>query len=127
MRIDLDLNELNALARTLRAQDRESAVRVRRSISRSGVDLKRAMAQEASGSRHFPGVPASISYDLTFSGDTFELEVGPEIGRGQGSLAFLPYEGSPVSGPSFPDPQHLAEDEADVLARNLSEILGGAL
>jgi len=123
MRIDLDLNQINALANRLRAADRQSAVEARRSIARSGVDLKRAMAQEATGSQHFPGIPASIGYDLTFTGDTFELEVGPEIGRGQGSLAFIPYEGTPVAGPSFPDPQHLAEAEALVLGAQLESIL----
>ena len=111
---------LREFSRTLERATPRVAQEVRATMARAGLELKRRLQSEATGSPSFKGVRASISYDLFNGVDNVGVDVGPEIGRAQGSLAFIAYEGSATSGPVFPEPQQALDDEAKVLEEHLA-------
>jgi hypothetical protein len=125
--VSVSVGGLRQLRAALAGEPDAARERVRSTMSRAGLQLKRRMQAEASGSQSLRGVPASIGYDLKVGATLVEVEVGPEVGRAQGSLAFIGYEGTATSGPIFPDPVRALEAEADVTARYLGDELGRSL
>lgn len=119
--VRFDASGIRELALDFRSLSAEAAPKARGVIAKAGVGMKAAMRQEATGgTRRFSGVAPSIGYDLLDGG--MGVEVGPEIGRRQGSLAFIAYYGSPTSGPQYPDPAGVLEREAPVAARFLAAL-----
>lgn len=114
--VRFDTSQLRDLATRLDRASGEVGREVVKVIKRGALNLRRDMRDEASGSEYFSGVPASITYETFFDRDSFEAEIGPEIGKGQGSLAFLAYEGTHTGGPVFPDP-------ALALAREVPKVM----
>lgn len=112
MSVEFDTSELRSLAATFGDAGSVVAREVQGIIQRGALHIKKDMQREASSSRSFRGVPASISYDVNRSSDGVEAEVGPEIGRAQGSLAFIAYNGTSTMGPVFPDPAGALAREA---------------
>lgn len=86
-----------------------AAPSVRPIVERAGLNIKNRMRQEATGHKHAPRLPASITYTLINSGSG--VEVGPRTG-GQGSLAFYYFGNSKVNA-SIPDPIIALHAEAD--------------
>lgn len=126
-RIELDASEVRSLAADLGRVPDAAAKDVRRVMQRAAFNIKRDMQAEATGSRYFSGVAASISYNTGVDSTGIWAEVGPEIGRAQGSLAWIAYEGHATTGPRFPDPQGALDREADALQRYLGEAVEGLL
>lgn len=102
--IEFDTSELRALSADFGDAGPKIAREVDAIIRRGALNIKRDLQLEASGSQHFSGVPRSITYETVVRRDETEAEIGPEIGKGQGSLAFLAYNGTSTMGPVFPDP-----------------------
>jgi len=118
-----DVAGLRAHAAALRAASRDAQRAVEATTNRAALNLKNDLKREAQdvGSSYFKRVPFAISYDVTVTGDAVEAVVGPEIGRGQGSLAWIAYEGTATQGPRFPDPAGALEREATVFERFLAD------
>ncbi|ROP45946.1 hypothetical protein [Pseudokineococcus lusitanus] len=120
MSVELDSSEVRRLSADLGRLPDEAVKKVRATMSRAGVNLTARMRSEATGSARLRGVPASIGYDdVVGSGTVVGVDVGPEIGRAQGSLAWVGYDGTATSGPVFPDPQGALEDEATTLEQHI--------
>lgn len=118
--MSVDARELRSMARKLGNSAAEALVETRAVVAKSGVVMKAQMRSEASGgTRRFSGIAPSIGFDLYGAG--LGVEVGPEIGRRQGSLAHIAYFGSSGSGPQYPDPVGVLEREAPVAERFLAE------
>jgi len=123
--VELDLSEVHRLSADLGKQPEEVVRKVRATMARAGVELKARMRSEATGSPRFRGVAASIGYDEVIGSATVVgVDVGPEIGRRQGSIAWIAYEGTATSGPVFPDPQGLLEQESTAVEEFLAQAVG---
>lgn len=123
--MEIDTSELRALAVELGRVPETANRQVRATTQRAALNIKRQMQAEAGGSAHFSRVPASISYETWENRDGIGADIGPEIGRAQGSLAFIAYEGSPTSGPVFPDPVGAMEAEASAWESYLADAVAG--
>ena len=122
---EVDTSELRTLSADLgRVQDR-ALKQVRSTTQRAALNIKRQMQTEAGTSPHFSRVPASISYETWEDRHGVGADIGPEIGRAQGSLAFLAYEGTATMGPLFPDPSGAMEAEAEAWEAYLADAVVG--
>lgn len=119
----VDTSGIRSLARDLGRLADGAQDRVTATVTRAALNIKTDMQTEAreAGSTYFARVWPSISYDVVLGPAGVEAEIGPEIGRAQGSLAWIAYEGSATSGPRLPDPSGALEREADALDRYLAE------
>lgn len=127
MRIRVEVDELDELAVDLGDVPERAAPAILQVTRRAAANMKRELQSEAVGSRRFRGVRPSISWDVEVDAEGVSAEVGPEIGRRQGSLGFIAYEGSATSGPRFPDPMGALEREAEPYAAWLSRVVEEAL
>lgn len=62
-------------------------------------NIKKDWKQTWSGFKHLKGLPWTISYDVFYWPGKVIGEVGPMIGRGQGSLGGVAEFGTPTSAP----------------------------
>lgn len=86
-----DFTEVDALAVDLGEVPRAAHRNVRKAAEVTARNMKddwRNLAQGASG-RHAKAFPNAITYDVESVGDGVLAEIGPELGRNQGSLGFL--------------------------------------
>lgn len=123
----VDTSELRRLAVDLGHAAAGAAVQVRATTQRAALNIKRDMQEEASGSPHFNRVPASITYDTWEDRDGITAEIGPEIGKAQGSLAFLAYNGTATMGPIFSDPIGALRRESETYQRYLADAVAADL
>jgi len=82
---DLDTSQVDALVVDLGKAGRKATLAAAAVIGRGALNIKAGMAADIAGSPHFKRVAASISYDVR----GLSAEIGPEVGRGAGSLAFI--------------------------------------
>lgn len=110
--ISFDTHEITALAKTFSdAASGPTMEKVNAVVFKGAMNIKRDSASRISGHPHFRGVPASIDFDLYFSLRGPSAEIGPNVTKAQGNLAFLAENGSPTSGPiPFMRPAGVAED-----------------
>ncbi len=125
MGVSIDTSELRTLAADLGRVPDRALGDVRATTQRAALNIKRQLQDEAAGSRHFSRMPASISYETWEDAHGVGADIGPEIGRQQGSLGFIAYEGTATSGPRFPDPAGAMEAEADAWERYLADAVAG--
>jgi len=123
--VRIDTTELRQLEHDLGRVSERAAEQVRKTMQKAAFNIKKDMQAEAEGSKHFPGMPASISYETWEKRDEIAAEIGPEIGRRQGSLGFIAYEGTARNGPRFPDPQGALDREADAFEAYLAAAIAG--
>ncbi len=117
----IDARAVRELATDLGRAPAEALGEVRRVVQRGALNIKRDMQAEATGSRRLAGIAPSITYTTELLPDGITAEIGPEIGRAQGSLGFVAYEGTPTSGPVFPDPQGALDRESEAVARHIAD------
>lgn len=131
--MQFDVSELRQLAVDLGGAPERAEGQVRAVVQKAALNIKTDLQREAQETTHFPGVARSISYDTFAVGDGWVAEIGPEIGhprghaRAQGSLAWIAYEGTARTGPTFPDPSGALEREADAFRRYLGEAVAAEL
>lgn len=122
MTFTLDVSGANALAASFVAAGKTVKAGAPKVISRGALNVKRQMQDELKGSPHFKGVAPAVTYDL----DGSEAEIGPEIGKAGGSLAFIAAFGTSRT-PAWWDFTKGARDEAPKLERFLAELARDAL
>lgn len=112
-----DAADLEGLVRDLRKIPALMVPKLRGVVAKSALNTKKLMVADVRKSSHFrgktaPGLDASISYDLTISGDVIEAEIGPTPGGG-GSLAGIAYFGtSRPGGGTVRNPEDAMLEEA---------------
>jgi hypothetical protein len=127
MAVDLDVREVRVLATDLGRVSARVAPEVKRSVSKSALNLKTQMQREMSASTHFGQIARSINYDITTDGDGLGAEVGPDKSRFGGALANIAYFGTSRGGGTVPDPAGALGQEAGAFESWLSRIVGDAL
>lgn len=114
---DWDLSEVNKLVVDLGKGDAQLVVDARKIIEVGAAKVKKGMAQDASGIRHAPAFPASITYDLR----GLEAAIGPDKDRRQGALGNILYFGSSKNAPVIADVAGPLKAEAPIVAELLAQ------
>lgn len=99
MTIKFDFTEVNALAADLGKVAERALPKITQAVQVSAQDVRddwRAAARGMSG-RHARAYPSAIDYDMKVTPVGPGAEVGPSLGKRQGSLGFLE-EGVPSVG-----------------------------
>jgi hypothetical protein len=99
--IDYDFSELLALAADLGRVPAEVALNVKKAVTVTALKVKKDWASEAKRSG-LAGYAASVTYDVKESRGGVEAEIGPDLGRNQGSFGFVEEGGGGVRSA----PQH---------------------
>jgi hypothetical protein len=84
--VDINFDEVRRLAAALVRVPAETLVGARAVVQRGALNIKRDWQQRWSGHRHFPALPAAITYDTTMAGPIINAEIGPDKGRPAGAL-----------------------------------------
>ena len=122
MTFTIDVSGTQDLAAAFTAAGRKVSQGAPKVVSRGALNVKRQMQQELSGSPHFKSAAPAVSYDL----DGTEAEIGPEIGKAGGSLAWIAAFGTSRT-PAWWDYTKAARDEAPNLEKFLADLATGAL
>jgi len=122
MDFSIDASQVDKLAIDLGRAGRKATLEATKVVAKGALNIKQGMQASISPSPHFGGVAGAISYDLR----GLSAEIGPEIGRGQGSLAFIAAFGASAT-PGFWDYAAPLEKEAPNVAKFLGEIGAKAL
>ena len=122
MTFTIDVSGANEVAAALANAGPKVKRDAERVLSRGALNVKKQMAQELSGSPHFRSAAAAVSYDQ----DGLEAEIGPEIGRAGGSLAWIAAFGTSQT-PAWWDFTKAARDEAPNLEKFILDAAVGAL
>ena len=99
--VSIDLNEFTQLAGDLRKSELSIANDVRKIIQVGSMKIKKQTASDIGKSPHFKAVAPSITYETKITAFGIESEIGPEIGKAAGSLAFIAANGTSTMGPSW--------------------------
>ena len=83
-----DFSELMSLAADLSDAPAKANRNIKKAIEVTSRHIKDDSAQQADRSG-LSGYAASIDYDITFPGGAIEAEIGPNLGKRQGSFGFL--------------------------------------
>lgn len=114
-RFDVDMSEVNQLAADLGEVAANAGVLVSKALEVSARNVRDHWRAGASGMRHAPAYPASITYDMSsfagFGVTVLQAEIGPDKDRTQGALGNLIEYGS-VNNP--PQGQGQAALEANI-------------
>lgn len=100
-----DFSELAELAADLTDAPEVAARFVKKAIQFTATEVKQDWRQGAERTG-LSGYAASIDYDLLYPGGAIEAEIGPNLGRNQGSFGFV--EDAPGGVRSAP--QHAGRD-----------------
>lgn len=100
-----DFSEVLGLSADLTGAPEKANRNVRKALEFTAFNLKKDWQQgaEATG---LGGYAASVDYEIKFPGGAIEAEVGPNLGRNQGSFGFVEDGGGGV----FSAPQHAGRD-----------------
>lgn len=101
-----DASEVRKLAHDFGLVAPKVASKVKPIMAKTGLAMKKRMQADFRGSAHFKQVAASVDYDVRLSGDSVEVEIGPNAARSKAApLAGIAYFGtSRGGGASVPDP-----------------------
>lgn len=92
MSIDFDFSELNTLAADLADAPRRMIPNVRKAVEVTARNVKEDWKGEAKGlsGRSARAYPAAVDYDMKLDSDgSIGAEIGPNMGKKQGTLGFL--------------------------------------
>jgi hypothetical protein len=99
--MSLDLTEFTQLAGDLRKSELTVGAEVRAIIQVGSMKIKKQMASDIGKSPHFKAVAPSITFTTKITALGIESEIGPEIGKAAGSLAFIAAHGTSTMGPQW--------------------------
>lgn len=124
-----DASEVRKLAHDFGLVAPKVANKVKPIMAKTGLQMKKRMQADFRGSAHFKQVAASIDYDVRLSGDSIEVEIGPNAARSKAApLAGIAYFGtSRGGGASVPDPVVAMRLEEPILLGFLEMAVEGLL
>lgn len=123
----VDTSEARALASDLGRIPARAIPEVDSVLKKGANVLKKGMAAAFADSPHFKRVAAAVSYERKGFGREIAYEVGPEVGRGAGSLGGIAVEGGANGGGGSVKIDDLLEPEAAVIERHIGDIIEGLL
>ncbi|GAB3166617.1 hypothetical protein GCM10027059_25840 [Myceligenerans halotolerans] len=123
----VDASEARALAADLGRIPARAIPEVDGVLEKAANVLKKDMAAAFAASPHFKRVAAAVSYERKGSFREIAYEVGPETGRGAGSLAGIAVDGGANGGGGSVKIDGLLESEAAVIERHIGDIIEGLL
>lgn len=103
MSFTFDTGELNELAADLRRAPQVLGSDVRAILQKGALNVKNEARRFASGLRHAPNYPSSITYDTYYGAGGVMAEIGPDRALGpskQGFLGAILEYGGTHSGPN---------------------------
>lgn len=123
------MSDLDALIRDLERLPDEVRGEIEPIFEKTALQVKNRMQADFQGSTHFHQVGRTIDYETRQAGDGFEAEIGPNRDRGgAAALAGIAYFGGVNGGGgTIPEPDSIAEDEADIMARFITNAAGAIL
>lgn len=96
-----DFSEVYALESDLRGAPERAARFVKKAVEVTARHMKDDWGQEAARNG-LEQYGAAVDYDMKYPGDAIEAEIGPNLGRAQGSFGFVEEGGGGVASA----PQH---------------------
>jgi hypothetical protein len=124
---EIDTSELRTLAADLGRIPAKVMPEVESVLKKGADQLKKGMQAEFEGSPHFKRVGAAVSYERRGFAREIAYEVGPEMGRGAGSLAGIAVDGGANGGGGSVKVDQLLEPEAVQVEKFLGDILEDVL
>ena len=125
-RFEVDTSELDRLAADLGEIPDSAGVLVRKAVEVTARNVRDHWRDAASGFRHAPAYPSSITYDLSsfsgFGATVLQAEIGPDKERRQGALGNLIEYGS-VNNPPQGQGQAALEANVDDFEKGLNMAL----
>lgn len=109
-------DDLDGLIRDLGVFPRQAGRFVQSALKGTAHKMKESWQELAKGpsGRHAKGYPFSVDYDVRGQFPSFEAEVGPSLGRGQGALGILEEApGGVAAAPQNVRPRVIQANEAD--------------
>lgn len=103
--------ETEALAADLALGAARMTVAAASLMAKGALNVKTAWAASASGLKHAPAYPASITYDLLPTPSVLAAEIGPDKAKRQGALGNLIEFGSVHNPPHLDGARALAAEE----------------
>lgn len=126
MSIEYDFSDLMKLAADLGKVPADVAPNVKKAVQVTALKVKKDWSAEAKRSG-LAGYAASVDFDLKESRSGVEAEIGPNLGRNQGSFGFVEDGGGGVkSAPQHAGRNASRKNEADFvtgLEKAIGEIL----
>ena len=99
MRISIDSDDLARFSVKLDKIVSQSPAEAAKVVEKGALNIKNAARRRASGIRHAPAYPSSITYDMSEGFRGPEAEIGPDKNRRQGALGNLLEYGSVKNAP----------------------------
>lgn len=124
---EIDTSELNKLSVELGRIPAKTVPEAEAALKKGAQVLKEGMAAEFEGSPHFKRVGAAVSYERRGFAREIAYEIGPEIGRGAGSLGGIAVEGGANGGGGSVNIDGLLEPEAAQIEKHMLDVLVGLL
>lgn len=124
---EIDTSELNKLSADLGRIPAKVVAPAEAVLKKAAQVLKDNMAAEFEGSPHFKRVGAAVSYERRGFAREIAYEIGPEIGRGAGSLGGIAVEGGANGGGGSVNVDGLLEPEAAQIEKHMLNVLGDLL
>lgn len=121
-----DITGLDALVADLTAAPMRVQRKVDGVVTKGAMNVQRDWRERASGLRHAPLYPASITVDLEWKGGGFEAEVGPDKELPQGALGNLITYGS-VNNPPSGDDIAVSDAEGPRFEKAMGDLVDGLL
>lgn len=99
--VSVDISQVTHLAADIRAGYREAARDAMKVVGKGALNVKNDWKREWASLLALPGLPRTISYDVTLKGAMeIEAEIGPDRGRGgQAALAWVAEYGATTNAP----------------------------
>ena len=115
------LGGIEALAADIGAAPDKAKNAIDSVFKRGGVEMKKKMQKDFSGSKHFSHIARSVTYDY----EGFRLEVGPDAARSDSApLAGIAYfGGARGGGGTVREPDYILEEEIEAAERHISQSL----
>jgi hypothetical protein len=108
--------EAEALAADLAGAPARLAELVPPVVSKGALNVKNDWRANASGNKHAPHYPASITYDLHGDATSIEAEIGPDKNLKQGPLGNILEFGTSKNPPHLDGARALAAEEPRFIA-----------
>lgn len=116
----VDASEIEALARDINAATGRIVPEMRKSVSKSALNVKRAMQKDFEASTHFRGIARSVTYDMRGNDSYSEAEIGPV--PTPGLLENIAYFGGARGGGTVRDPREPLQEESESFFEHIERL-----
>lgn len=121
-----DMSDLRKFSAGINANLKTTPRKVRATVEKGAVNVKKQLQREAGQSRHFGQIARTINYDMRATGGvdslTVEAEIGPDKHWRSARLGNIAYFGTSRGGGTLPEPLGAAGIEIPKLEKHLLDI-----